>query len=204
MGTDQSNSQTPKEITATGAGRISELRPVIDMLEKPQMAALYTVLRDRVVTVPELQAEVDVTKSTVYDYVAALQRAGLVSEVETDGTATKYTAHEFVVTLEVDGMVVEVTPDVVEVLSHQETNPEIQGFLEQYGLATLAAFIDLAHQHATGDVTTRMIADLLDISRGSAYDMLEHVGRILDIGGESSTAHAADLDENERDELLER
>ena len=161
-------------------------------------------MRDHVVTVPELQAEVDVTKSTVYDYVAALQRAGLVSEVETDGTATTYTAHEFVVTLKVDGMVVEVTPDVVEVLSHQETNPEIQGFLEQYGLATLAAFIDFAHQHAAGDVTTRMIADLLDISRGSAYDMLEHVGRILDIGGEPSTAHAADLDENERDELLER
>jgi predicted transcriptional regulator len=204
MGTDQSDPHAPTEDSPTGAGQISELGPLIELLEKPQMATLYTVARDSVVTVPELQGEVDVTKSTVYDYVAALQRAGLVSDVETDGPATKYTAHEFVFTLEVDGMVVEITPDVVAVLSQQDTNPEIHSFVEQYGLATLAAFVDLAHDHANGDVTTRMIAEILDISRGSAYDMLEHVGRILGIGGEPTTEHAADLDESDRDELLER
>ncbi|ERJ05388.1 TrmB family transcription regulator protein [Halorhabdus tiamatea SARL4B] len=204
MGTDQENAYVPTDTTTSGAGQITELGPVVDMLEKPQMAALYTAARDTISTVPELQDHVELTKSTVYEYVAALQRAGLLSEVETDGSAKSYTAHEFTVTLEVDGMVVEITPDVVEVLSHQHSLPEIEGFLEQYGLGTLAAFIDLAYEHAAGEVTTRMIADILDVSRGSAYDMLEHVGRILDIGDEPTTDHATDLSDDERDALLER
>lgn len=204
MGTNQNDSHTSAEPTTTGVGRISELGPVIDLLEKPQMAVLYTVAQNTVVTVPHLLETVEITKSTAYEYVAALERAGLMSEVDTNGSATQYTAHDFTFRLEVDGMVVKITPDVVEVLAQQQTNPEIQGFVEQYGLATLAAFIDLAHEHAEGDVTTRMIADILDIPRGRAYDMLTHVGQILELGDGPVTEHAADLDEDERDRLLDR
>jgi predicted transcriptional regulator len=204
MGMDQNDSHTAAEPTTTAAGRISELGPVIDLLKKPQMAMLYTAAQNTVVTVPDLLEEVDITKSTAYEYVAALQRAGLMSEVETGGPAAQYTAHEFIFRLEVDGMVVKITPEVVEVLSEQHINPEIQGFVEQYGLATLAAFIDLANEHADGGVTTRMIADILDIPRGRAYDMLDDVGRILELGDCPVTEHAADVDEGERDELLDR
>jgi len=203
MGTDRENAYVPTDTTTSGAGQITELGPVVDMLEKPEMAALYTAARDTISTVPELQDHVELTKSTVYEYVAALQRAGLLSEVETDGSAKSYTAHAFTVTLEVDGMVVEITPDVVAVLSHQYSLPEIEGFLEQYGLGTLAAFIDLAYEHADGEVTTRMIADILDISRGSAFDMLEHVGRILDIEPDSTHLHPGEYDDEEVDAIVE-
>lgn len=204
MGVDQ-NTSPPEatDVTTSGVGVIAELGPVVEMLEKPAMAKLYVQSLQTTVTVPDLRSEVDVTKSTVYEYVAALQRAGLMTTVDTTDGPTKYTAHEFVFTLEVDGMRVEVTPEIVDVLSYQEDIPEIGAFVNHYGLATLAAFIDLTYEHAAGEVTTRMIADLLDISRGRAYDMLAHVGRILDIGDAPATHHAEDLSASERDALLE-
>lgn len=192
--------------TDTAVSLISELPPVGDLVDKPKLAILYLTALDRVVTVPELLDEVDVTKSTVYDYVDTLQNGGLLTAVGEKGGATAYTANEFTVTFEIDSTEVQVTPELVEVLAHQDTIPEIQSFVDRYGAATLAEFIDLAYEQAQGDVTTRMIATILDISRGSAYDMLEQVHRLLDIGGDGDpeTLHADELTATERDELLDR
>lgn len=185
------------------ASDITDLQPVISLLKKPALTDIYLTALDTVVTVPELLEDVDLTKSTVYDYVEALQRAGLLVETGDRDGATAYTANDFTFTLEVGGSTIEVTPDLVAVLSQQESIPEIGTFVDQYGIATVTAFIDLAHEQARGEITTRMIADKLQISRGSAFDMLVHVHRILEIDDESETYHADNLSDAERESLLE-
>lgn len=183
---------------------ISDLGPIIDLVRKPEMAELYLRALDGVVTVPELLEEVELTKSTVYDYVEALQNAGLVTEAGRKGGATAYDANEFTFTLEIEDAEIEVTPELVEVVAHRDTHPEIGAFVDQHGLATLAEFVDLAYEQARGNVTTRMIADLLDIPRGSTYDMLERVHSILDIGDEPETYSVDGISGDERQELLDR
>jgi transposase len=192
--------------TETGLGSLSDLPPVTDLVQKPKLAKLYITALNRVITVPELLDEVDLTKSTVYDYVNVLQNGGLLTTVGEREGATTYTANEFTVTFEIDSTEVQVTPELVRVLSHQDTTTEIQAFVDRYGAATLAEFIDLAYEQAQGGVTTRMIASILDISRGSTYDMLQQIHRILDIGddGDPETLHADELTANEREELLDR
>lgn len=155
--------------------------------------------------ISELLDEVDITKSTIYDYVDALQNGGLLITVGEKEGSTAYTANEFTFTFEIDTAEVHITPELVEVLSHQDDAPEIQAFVDRYGVVTLAEFIDLAYEQAQGDVTTRMIAEILDISRGSAYDTLEQVHRLLDIGdGDPETLHADELTATEREELRDR
>lgn len=187
-----------------GRTTILDLEPLITLLKKPAMADVYLTALNTDVTVPELLETVELTKSTVYDYVESLQDAGLMTETGEKNGATAYTANEFTFTLEVDGAKIEVTSDIVAVLAQQDSAPEIQGFVDQYGIATLAAFIDFAYEQARGDITTRMIADQLQISRGSAFDMLEHTHRILEIEDEPETYHPDDISDSERDELLDR
>lgn len=192
--------------TETALDTLSDLPPITDLVQKPKLARLYITALNRVITVPEILDEVDLTKSTVYDYVNVLQNGGLLTAVGEREGATAYTANEFTVTFEIDSTEVQITPELVRVLSHQDTIHEIQAFVDRYGAATLAEFIDLAYEQSQGDVTTRMIASILDISHGSTYDMLQQVHCILDIGGDGDpeTLHAGELTANEREELLDR
>ena len=73
------------------------------------------------------------TKSTVYDYVDALQNGGLLTAVGEKEGATAYTANKFTVTFEIDSTEPQITPKLIEVLSHQDTIPEIQAFVDRYG-----------------------------------------------------------------------
>lgn len=199
MGADNPPAGGPTEPTPT----IGRVDPVVTLLQKPAMANLYLRLLDSTATVPAVLDETSLTKSTVYEYIDALETAGLVTETgERDG-ATTYRATEFSLTLEVGTETVTITPDVVAVLAHQEQIPTIQTVLEQYGIATLVTFIDYAHDHAAGHITTRMIADQLNLSRGIAFDLLEHVSRILDLGDEPETVHPEDISDSERETLLE-
>ncbi|MFB6176348.1 MAG: hypothetical protein ABEI99_04255, partial [Halobaculum sp.] len=96
------------------------------------------------------------------------------------------------------------TPELVRVLAHREEDIEIGTFLDKYGVPALAEFVELAHEQARGDVTTRSIATILGISPGSAYDVLERVHRVLEIGEEVETRHADETTDAERRDLLDQ
>lgn len=199
-GGDEDSGRTPPDTTPT----ITELSPVIELLEKPAVAAVYLAALDEPTTVPELLTRVESTKSTVYDYADNLQDAGLFTAVDERDGATVYHANEFTITFEIEAESVTISPELVRVLAHRDDNPEIRNFVDQYGVATLAEFVELAHEQVDGNVTTRSIATILDISRGSAYDVLERIQQILEIGGEVETRHADETSDAERRELLDR
>jgi hypothetical protein len=183
---------------------IADLRPLVDLVEKPAMAEVYLAALDEGRTVPSLLDEAAVTKSTLYDYVDALQRAGLLAPVGERNGAVVYRATEFTFTLETDQGSVTVDPELIRVLSRRESDREIGSFLDDHGVGALAILVDLVHEQDRGEVTTRTIAKRLDLPRGRTYDVVEAIQRTLGLGDDPETFRADDLDESERDALLDR
>lgn len=202
MPTDRDTAGTSETAPGPTPG-LSSLGPVARLVDEPAVARVYLATLDGPVTVPQLLETVPLAKSTVYDYVETLRQAGVVVEAgETDG-ATRYVGREFETTFSVDGETVTITPELVEVLVHRDEAPALRTFVDRHGLGTLASFVDMAREQAAGQTTTRAIAARLDVPRGSAYDVLEHVHRALDIGDEPTERQPGETDDRLRDELLD-
>lgn len=70
----------------------------------------------------------------------------------------------------------------------------------------MANVYDFVNAHSEGDVTIRQIANLTDLSPGTAYDLVEALYSILGLGDHDSTPTTYtpnDLDEGEGDLLEE-
>lgn len=143
-------------------------------------------------TIPDLLPALDIGKTAAYDYVDRLEQAGLVVDVGTKDNSTVYEGREFTLTISIADEDIEATPDVVRVLAERTSNPEVDRFVDQYGIATLAEFVDLAHRYAEGEMTHRAIAEILDVSRAAAVDMLGEVLEILDIAPEPTHSNPGD------------
>lgn len=195
MGTESNPPPTESEVT--------DLRPVFALLEKPELAEFYARLKQEPATIPELLPALSIGKTAAYNYVARLEKAGLVSKAGTKDNSTLYAANDFTIALTIAGKELEVTPELARVLAERETNPEVDRFLDQYGIATLAEFIELAHAYAEGEMTHRAIADILDISRAAAFDMLDEVLDILNIVPASRHSQPGDRSDDEVETLIE-
>lgn len=195
MGTESNPPPTVREVT--------DLRPVFALLEKPELAEFYARLKQEPATIPELLPALSIGKTAAYNYVAQLEKAGLVSKAGTKDNSTLYAANDFTIALTIAGKELEVTPELARVLAERETNSEVDRFLDQYGIATLAEFIELAHAYAEGEMTHRAIADILDISRAAAFDMLEEVLDILDIVPPAKHSQPGDRSDDEVETLIE-
>lgn len=182
---------------------VTDLSPVFKLIEEPKFAELYAELRDTPATIPELLPQLSIEKSTAYNYIGLLERAGLVSEAGTTNGSTQYRAEEFHVTIQISETEIEVTPELARVIAQRTANAEVDRFIDQYGISTLAAFIPLAQQYAAGEMTHRAIAEILDISRASSFVMLRETVAILDIVPDSTQTQPGDLSDAEVDALVE-
>jgi hypothetical protein len=182
---------------------IRSLDGVFALLQKPQVAALYTRLQEQATTVPSLLTDLDISKTAAYDYCDLLQSAGLVSEHGTDGRSTIYQAHDFEISLRLGDEEMTITPKVVRVLAARTSDRPIDRFVEQYGVATLVRFVTLAEEYADGSMTYRGIAQVLDISPGSAFDTLEAVLSVLDLAPDSRHSRPGDRRDAEVARLIE-
>ena len=186
--------------TITGIPTFAEL------LENPSLANLYTSIRQsETATGPELVEITPVSKKTVYDYLHKLEQAGLVSKVGNDAGTARYTAEQFELTLTVRETEVSITPELIEVIAQKNEYPAIDRGLEDHGIVTFALAYDLVKAHSQGDVTIRQIASLTDLSPGTAYDLVEALYSVLDLGDDESTSTTYTPDDFEEDEsdLLE-
>ncbi|WP_231587886.1 transcriptional regulator [Halostagnicola sp. A56] len=187
-------------------GMITGIPTFAELLENPSLASLYTSIRhSATATGPELVGSTTVSKKTVYDYLHKLEQAGLISKVDDDGGAAVYTAEEFKLTLTVRETEVTITPELIEVIAQKSEYPAIERVLDDYGIVTFALAYDLVKAHSKGDVTIRQIASLTDLSPGTAYDLVEELYSILDLGdGSTPTTYTpSDFDEDEGDLLGE-
>ena len=187
-------------------GMITGIPTFAELLENPSLASLYTsIRRSATATGPELVETTTVSKKTVYDYLHKLEQAGLISTVNDDAGTARYTAEEFELTLTVRETEVSITPELVEVIAQKNEYPAIERVLEDHGIVTFALAYDLVKAHSEGDVTIRQIASFTDLSSGTAYDLVEALYSILDLGDDESTSTTYTPDDFEEDEsdLLE-
>lgn len=70
--------------------------------------------------------------------------------------------------------------------------PEIHRFVEQTGIAVLSGFVELTRRYADGEMTHPAMAEILDVSRAVAFDILEETFPILDIVPEAEHARPGD------------
>ncbi|ADD03749.1 TrmB family transcription regulator [Natrialba magadii ATCC 43099] len=174
---------------------VTDLRPVLDLLQKPKLAEFYAVLRNGPTTIPAVLPQVSIGKTAAYDYCELLKAAGLLAEAGRENGSTVYETRDFELTIEIDGEQITVTPELARVLAERDENPEVDRFIDQYGIETLAEFLPLARAYATGSTTHRAIADSLDISRAAAFEMLGEILDILELTPESNHIHGGDVDE---------
>ena len=84
--------------------------------------------------------------------------------------------------------------------------PAIDRVLEDHGIVTFVLAYDLVKAHSEGNVSIRQIASSTDLSAGTAYDLVEALYSILDLGDNESsptTYIPDDFDEDEGDLLEE-
>jgi len=192
-------------------GMITGIPTFAELLENPSLASLYTsIRRSGTATGPELVETTTVSKKTVYDYLHKLEQAGLVSKVGTETGTAVYAAEEFELTLTVRETEVSIAPELIEVVAQKKEHPAIERILEDHGIVTFALAYDLVKAHSEGDVSIRQIATLTDLSSGTAYDLVEALYSILDLGDDESgptTYTPNDFDEGEgdlREELADK
>jgi len=168
--------------TITGIPTFTEL------LANTNLASLYTSVRDSSpATAPDLVETADVSKKTVYEYLDRLEQAGLIRETGNEAGASEYTAEDFELTLTVQEVAVSITPELVEGIAHADAYPVVNRVLDENGLVTFALAHDLVKAHSDGDVTTRQIAQLTELSPGTTYDLVEALYRIHDLGDAESS-----------------
>jgi hypothetical protein len=182
---------------------VTDLTAVLDLLRKPKLMELYATLRDESATIPDVLPQLSLGKTAAYEYCDQLEAAGLVTAVGTDNGSTVYEAREFSMTIRIDSEEITVTPTLARVLAERSENPEVDRFVDQYGVETLVEFVPLAHQYAEGAATHRSIAGQLDVSRAGAFEMLGEVLDILDITPEATHSQPGDLGDEEAAAIVE-
>jgi hypothetical protein len=176
-------------------GTIIGIPTFTELLANTNLASLYTTIRDASpVTGPELVETADVSKKTVYEYLDRLEQAGLISETGSEAGASEYQAEEFTLTVTIRDLTVSITPELVEGVAHADMYPVISRVLDDHGLVTFALAHDLVKAHNDGDVTTRQIAQLTDVSPGTTYDIIDALYEIHDFRatGSSPTTYTPD------------
>ena len=182
-------------------GMITGIPTFTELLENPSLASLYTsIRRSGTATGPELVETTTISKKTVYDYLHKLEQAGLINKVGDDAGTARYTAEQFELTLTVRETEVSITPELIEVIAQKNEYPAIDRILEDHGIVTFVLAYDLVKAHSEGDVTIRQIASLTDLSPGTAYDLVEALYSILDLGDDESTSTTYTPDDFEEDE----
>jgi transposase len=180
--------------------RLTGIPTFVELLDNPNLAALYTAIRHDKTTGPELIDATSVSKKTVYDYLHKLEQAGLITTVGEDAGTTVYTAEEFKLTVTISETEVSITPALIEIIAQQTEYPVIGRVLADHGIVTFALAYDLVNAHNDGEVTIRQIAELTDLSSGTAYDLVEALYSILDLDAtesDSTTYTPADFTDND-------
>ena len=164
---------------------ITSIPTFTELLTNSALASLYTAIHHSSTTTgPELIETTTVSKKTVYGYLRKLEGAGLITEIGDDNGTSTYEAEGFTMTLTVRDVAVSITPELVEVVAHENEYPVITRVLEDHGIVTFALAHDLVKSHSEGDVTIRQISSLTGLSSGTAYDLLEALYEIRDLGAD--------------------
>ncbi|PHQ39064.1 transcriptional regulator [Halorubrum persicum] len=168
--------ETPSHDLETG---INQLATVGRLLDHPELARVYVyTCYYGPVTRPEIKAELDIPKTTVYDHVETLEALGIVTLA--GDRPVEVTADPVRITT--DGIVV--APTILHAVALQEVDEDVSYFVERHGVGKLAAAVRQAGVHYAGQITQRMAADPLGIPTGEAISVILALKPAIAVGQE--------------------
>ncbi|MFA9427165.1 helix-turn-helix domain-containing protein [Natronorubrum sp. A-ect3] len=163
-----SQSTTPSETPP-----IEQLRTVVDLLENPTLAQIYTyVLQTDRATVEDMITDLEIPQGTTYDYVRKLENAGLVTKTREE-RPYEFAAEPLSITLTTDGEARTITAELVDAVGRCERDPDIDVYLDRHGMDGLATALEYAHEYVDGTVNHRIMARELDLSPMEAEIILQ-------------------------------
>ncbi|MFH5800516.1 helix-turn-helix domain-containing protein [Haladaptatus sp. CMAA 1911] len=154
---------------------IRDFLSIADLLEEPRLAQLYAYFsRQGPATVQELMDALDLPQGTAYTYVKRLADAGVI-EATGDEQPRTYVAHPIDLTVSAGDGTREytITPMLVDAVSRQSTNDDIETYIARHGIAGLATALTYTVARERGEVTHRLMARDLDISPLAAEIILQ-------------------------------
>jgi IclR helix-turn-helix domain len=143
---------TPEALAQNAPG----LETVVELLNQPALTRVYVyICYWGPVSPPEVMDELDLSKSTTYEYVDRLVALGLVDRDESN--RPQQLAADPIVLIE-QHLPIIVTPTVLHAFALQEVDEDIEYFVDRYGIGKLVAALRGAGLHFAGKTTQRMVA----------------------------------------------
>lgn len=156
------------------------LEAVATLLTQPALARVYVyVCYWGPVDPPTIVDQLDLSKSTAYEYIDRLEARGLVDRDAS--TRPQQLAAEPVVIIEPNAPLL-VTLTVLHGLALQEIDEGVASFIDRHGVGTLIAALRGAGLHAAGKTTQRMVASDIDVRDFEAMLVIEALTPALAAG----------------------
>jgi DNA-binding transcriptional ArsR family regulator len=159
--------------TPAGTLPIEQLRTLVDLLENPTLARIYTyMLENDGATVENLITNLDLPQGTAYDYVGKLEKSGLITKTR-EKRPYEFAAEPLSITLTTDGEARTITAELVDAVGRREVVEDIDVYLDRHGIDGLATVLEYAHEYVDGTVNHRIMARELDLSPLEAEIILQ-------------------------------
>jgi biotin operon repressor len=162
-----------------GKPRVHSLQTYFRVFQNPDLSRVYYRARDGPVTVPELRDDLELSKSSAYNYIDELVDAGLLVEREQAQGAAQYTATDWMLTIEIDDESLSLGPLTALILANKTQYPAIEQVTEEHGLKTLQTCLTEARAYDQGETTTRQFAADTGLSYGLAFEVLNALAELF-------------------------
>lgn len=175
-----------------GKPQVHDLHTYFRIFQNPDLSRVYYRARDGPVTVPELRDELELSKSSAYNYIDELVDAGLLVEQTESQDATQYTATDWTLTIEINGESLSLGPLTALVVANKAQYPSIDQVIDEHGLEALQACISEARAYDRGETTTQQFAADTGLSYGLAFEVLSAITELFGFESKDDALTSAD------------
>jgi hypothetical protein len=152
---------------------INSLLAVVQLLEEPQLARLYTfVLHEEEVTIDDVVDSLEMPRTTAYSDTGALVELGVLTRDEEQKTDT-FSAVPVTLTVNLDGDECTVTPTLIEAFGRPPQDQNLDLLLKQHGPGKLAAALTYAVPYAEAVLSERVATQELNLQHAFAIAVLQ-------------------------------
>jgi len=158
------------------------LETLVKLLNQPALARVYIyICYWGPVSPPEVMDELDLSKSTAYEYVDRLVKLGFVERDES--TRPQQLTAEPVILVEQHVPII-ITPTVLHAFALKEIDEDVEYFVDRHSIGKLVAALRGAGLHYAGKMTQRMIANEIDVRDTEAMMIIYALVPALAVGRE--------------------
>jgi predicted ArsR family transcriptional regulator len=167
---------------------------VSDVIRNDRLARLYSrVLEHDAPTVEELAEGIESSTTTVYEDINHLVEIGLLEHV-TETQPHRYRATRVDMTIQASGASFRITPTLLVALAENESNENINLYIDRHGVSGLAIATEYARAYTQSEMNARIMAREQDIPVLEAETILQELQEII-LEAEPDISTSPDIEE---------